>query len=131
MSLPRVPLARLLTRSLCSAPFSAMKNIRYAITASIATALTLASCTAAAATPAAPAAGRAAGLTRRIRPMRRKQAAPMEYRILRVSHILRAISRGGASADAWLSHVPLITLWEAPSANADRNRRETEGSDPR
>jgi hypothetical protein len=54
--------------------------------------------------PPAPAAVRAGGLTRRIRLMRRKRAT-LGYRILRVSHFLRAIARRGASAD-----VPALTL---------------------
>ena len=40
--------------------------------------------------------------------MRRKWT-PMGYRILRVSHFLRAISRRGASAGASLSRFPLVT----------------------
>ena len=35
--------------------------------------------------------------------------APLGYRILRISHILRAISRRGASAGARLSRFPLVT----------------------
>ena len=52
--------------------------------------------------PAAPAAAQPGGLTRRIRPMRRKWAT-IGYRILRVSHFLHAISQGSASGTASVS----------------------------
>ena len=80
--------------------------------------------------PSAPSAAQPGGLTRRIRPMRRKGAA-IGYRILRVSHFLRIIHSGGASAGTWLSRVPLATFRKPSLASADHNPRETGGKGPR
>src|SRR5689334_1570961 len=62
--------------------------------------------------------------------MRRKRAA-IGYRILRVSHFLRVVSRRGASAGAGLSRVPLGTARKPPPARAERNPRESSGLYPR
>jgi Enoyl-CoA hydratase/isomerase len=73
---------------------------------------------------AAPATGRAAGLTRWIGLTRRKWT-PMGYRILRLSHFLRAISRRGVPAGTLALTLPAGNTPEA--ASADHNRGKVMG----
>ena len=58
--------------------------------------------------------------------MRRKRAA-IATRILRVSHFLRIIHSGGASAGTRLSRVPRAAFRKPPPASAERNRGKGKG----
>jgi hypothetical protein len=53
------------------------------------------------------------------------------HRNFRAARMFRAISRRGASARTWITRLPLVTPQKPPAMIADRNPRETTGSDPR